>query len=148
MKVSEETARLIESIATAVVDAAVRLHIDLGPGLLESVYEAALAAELVNRGQRIARQRAINFVYKGARYEGGFRVDLLVNDLLVVEVKSIEKLVPVHTKQLLTYLRLMELPLGLLVNFGDATLKAGLKRVTNDYWPSSFSCLRVNDTRS
>jgi iron complex transport system substrate-binding protein len=145
MKISEETALLVENTAAEVVDAAVRLHIDLGPRLLETVYEIALAKELVTRGTKIARQRAIDFTYKGTRFVGGFRVDLLVNECLVVESKSIEKLQPVHTKQLLTYLRLMQLPLGLLINFGDGTLRAGLRRGTNGYWPSSFSCLRANN---
>ena len=142
--ISEQVAKSIESTATAVIDAALQLHREIGPGLLESLYETILARELARRGQKIARQRAISFAYNGMHFEGGLRIDLLVNDRLIVEVKSVENLQPVHTKQLLTYLRLADLPLGLLVNFGGPTLKSGLKRVINGYLPSRSSCLRVN----
>ena len=105
----------------------------LGPGLLESVYRSLLARNLERLGVRVEQQKIIDFNYDGVRFERGLRVDLLVEGLLVVELKSIEKLAPVHTKQLLTYLRLLDLPLGLLINFGGATLKEGLRRVVNNY---------------
>ncbi len=147
MKISEQTASEVEAVATQIVDSAVRLHIDLGPGVLEHVYETALARDLQDRGLRVARQRSFSFTFRNIQFEDGFRVDLLVNDLVIVEIKSVEGLLPVHSKQVLTYLRLLELPLGLLINFGGPTLKSGLRRVANGYWPSSYSCLRVNHGR-
>jgi GxxExxY protein len=146
--ISQQMARSIETTATTVIDAALQLHRNIGPGLLESLYETILGRELERRGQKIARQRAISFDYNGMRFVGSLRIDLLVNDHLVVEVKSTESLLPVHSKQLLTYLRLIDLPLGLLVNFGGPTLKSGLKRVINGYMPSCSSCLRVNQDGS
>lgn len=102
----------LEAIATDVVDAALQLHRRIGPGLLESVYESILAAELTQRGHRVLRQQPIDFEYNGMRFDAAFRVDLIVGAGLVVEVKSIDRLAGVHMKQLLTYLRLMEQPLG------------------------------------
>ncbi|MBO9623302.1 MAG: GxxExxY protein [Sphingomonas sp.] len=126
---------LLEATASDVVDAALMLHREIGPGLLESVYESLLAAELTRRGHSALRQQPIDFEFNGSRFEGAFRVDLLVNARLVVEIKSVERLSGVHSKQLLTYLRLMKQPLGLLINFGGETLKEGLKRVANNYVP-------------
>jgi iron complex transport system substrate-binding protein len=118
-----------------VVDAALRLHRRVGPGLLETVYEALLARVLERQGLRVARQRTVAFEIDGIHFRDGVRVDLLVEDRIVVELKSVERLVPVHTKQVLTYLRVLNLPVGLLINFGGATLKEGLRRVVNDYSP-------------
>jgi iron complex transport system substrate-binding protein len=134
----------LDEITGLVVDAAVKIHRDLGPGLLETVYELVLAASLKRRGLRVERQRAIGFSYEGLRFDAGFRVDLIVEGCVLVELKSVERRAPVHTKQLLTYLRLMNLPVGLLLNFGAATMKEGLKRVVNDFPPSTSSILRVN----
>ena len=125
----------LEATASDVVDPALMLHREIGPGLLESVYETLLAAELTRRGHLALRQQPIDFEFNGLRFESAFRVDLLVNTRLVVEIKSVERLSGVHSKQLLTYLRLMKQPLGLLVNFGGETLKEGLKRVANNYVP-------------
>jgi GxxExxY protein len=111
----------------------------VGPGLLETVYEALLARLLEGRGLRVARQCACSFVLDGIPFFEGLRVDLLVEDRVVVELKSVERLMPVHTKQLLTYLRVLNLPVGLLINFGGATLKEGLRRVVNDYSPPPSS---------
>jgi iron complex transport system substrate-binding protein len=134
----------LDDITGAVVDAAMKIHMDLGPGLLESVYEVVLARSLQKRGLRVERQKPVRFEYDGMDFEEGFRVDLLVEGCVVVELKSVEKLAPVHGKQLLTYLRLMQLPVGLLINFGAATLREGLHRVVNNL-PSSVSPrLRVN----
>lgn len=116
-------------VAKQVVDAAYRVHLELGPGLLESVYEAALVAELGSRGLRVARQVPVEVRYRGAPLAEGFRMDLLVEDRLVVELKSVEVLAPVHGKQLLTYLRLGGYRLGLLVNFGAPTFREGVRRV-------------------
>lgn len=123
----------LEAVAADVIDASLLIHRELGPGLLESVYEAVLAAELSRRGHSVLRQQPIDFTFNGMRFEAAFRVDLIVGPGLVVEVKSVERLSGVHAKQLLTYLRLMQQPLGLLVNFGGATLKEGLRRVANNY---------------
>jgi GxxExxY protein len=133
-----------EAISGDVIDVAVRLHRQLGPGLLESVYEMLLAARLEKMGYRIARQRAIDIEFDGIRFPAAFRIDLLVDESLLVEVKSVERLSPVHGKQLLTYLRLTRRPVGLLINFGGETLKEGLRRIVNDYRPSASSRLRVN----
>jgi GxxExxY protein len=136
--------RDIDDITGEIVDAAIKLHMRLGPGLLESVYEMVLAKELERRGLKVERQKPISFEFDGLRFEDGFRVDLLVEGVVVVELKSVEKLAPVHGKQILTYLRLLNLPVGLLINFGAATLKEGLQRVVNHYQPSASSRLRVN----
>jgi GxxExxY protein len=116
-------------LAKQVVDAAYRVHLELGPGLLEGVYEAALAAELGSRGLRVARQVPVEVRYRGTPLAEGFRMDLLVEDRVVVELKSVEVLAPIHGKQLLTYLRLGGYHLGLLVNFGAPTFREGVRRV-------------------
>ncbi len=134
----------IDAITGEIVDAALKLHQRVGPGLLESVYEVLLAKELERRGLAVLRQKPVSFEIDGIRFDEGFRVDLLVNDLVVVELKSVEKLAPVHSKQVLTYLRLLHLPVGLLINFGAATLKEGMRRIVNRYEPSALSRLRVN----
>jgi GxxExxY protein len=134
----------IDEITGEIVDAAYKIHTGLGPGLLESVYEAVLAKELTRRGLDVARQRTISFEYDGMVFDEGLRIDLLVEGNVVVELKSVEKLAPVHAKQVLTYLRLMHLPVGLLINFGSATLKEGLHRIVNQYQPSAAARLRVD----
>ena len=121
----------IEKLASIVIDTAFHLHRNLGPGLLESVYEAVLAYELRDRGLMVERQKPVPIHYQGVTLDEGFRLDLLVEHRLIVELKSVEELHPVHPKQVLTYLRLMDLPLGLLINFGAPLLKQGLKRVVN-----------------
>jgi GxxExxY protein len=123
----------VEEISAVVVDAAFHLHKDLGPGLLESVYEAVLARILEQRGLKVEQQKVVAFDFHEMHFDEGLRVDLFVNDCLVVELKSVETLAPVHCKQLLTYLRLLNLPLGLLLNFGSATFKEGIKRVVNNH---------------
>ena len=133
--------REIDEVSGIIVDAAYKVHTGLGPGLLESVYEAVLAHELEQRGLTVERQKPISFEYDGITFEEGFRVDLFVENRGVVELKSVEKIAPVHPKQLLTYLKLMHLPVGLLVNFGAATLKEGLQRIVNNYQPSKPSRL-------
>jgi iron complex transport system substrate-binding protein len=142
--------REIDEITGEIVDAAYKLHAGLGPGLLESVYEAVLGRSLERRGLKVERQKAVAFDYDGMHFDEGLRVDLLVDDVVIVELKSVEKLAPVHSKQLLTYLRLLNLPVGLLVNFGGATLKEGLHRIVNGYVPSSSASprLRVNLIKS
>lgn len=138
----------LDDITGAIVDAALKIHMELGPGLLESVYEAVLARALEKRGFRVERQKVIRFEYDGMVFEEGFRVDLLVEGGVIVELKSVEKLAPVHGKQVLTYLRLMDLPVGLLINFGAATLKEGLQRIVNRLPSSASPRLRVNQSSS
>lgn len=138
------TERTLDSITGEIVDSAYKLHVGLGPGLLESVYEAILARDLQRRGLRMERQRLISFDYDGLHFNDAFRVDLIVNSLVVVEIKSVERLPPVQSKQVLTYLRLLNLEVGLLINFGAPTLKDGLHRIVNGLMPSASLRLRVN----
>lgn len=112
--------------------AAFKVHNELGPGLLESVYERAMAYELKYMGYRVRRQVGIPMSYKELEYDIGFRMDLLVNDLVIVEVKSVEALHEVHFKQVLTYLKLSKIKLGLLINFNSASLKGSIKRIVNN----------------
>jgi GxxExxY protein len=135
----------IEAMAADVIDASFRIHRDLGPGLLESVYETVLAAQLERKGYRVERQRPISFDFDGLHFEAAFRIDILVEGRLLVEIKSIDRLNPMHLKQVLTYLRLTKQPLGLLINFGGATLKDGLRRIVNGYTFAS-SRLSVNQS--
>lgn len=134
----------LDAITGVVIEEAIRIHRELGPGLLESVYEVVLARALARRGLRVERQRVVQFEYDGMLFVEGLRVDLLVEDCVVVELKSIEKLAPVHAKQTLTYIRLMKLEVGLLINFGGETLKEGLKRIVNKLSAQQSSVLRVN----
>jgi GxxExxY protein len=136
--------RNIEELSTVVVDVGYHLHRELGPGLLESVYEAVLADQLQRRGLAVTRQKPVPIQFAGTTLNEGFRVDLLVEDQLVVELKSVETLAAVHPKQVLTYLRLMKLPLGLLMNFGAPTFKEGLRRIVNDHRNFASSRLRIN----
>jgi len=135
----------VEAMAADVIDASFRIHRDLGPGLLESVYETVLAAQLERKGYRVERQRPISFDFDGLHFEAAFRIDILVEGRLLVEIKSIDRLNPVHLKPVLTYLRLTKQPLGLLINFGGATLKEGLRRIVNGYTFAS-SRLSVNQS--
>jgi GxxExxY protein len=134
----------IDQISGDVVDLALRIHKALGPGLLESVYESVLAGKLVDAGYKVDRQMPVDILFEGSRFAAAFRIDLLVEDRLLMEIKSVESLNPVHGKQLLTYLRLTNQPVGLLINFGGATLREGLKRIVNDHIPSASPRLRVN----
>jgi len=136
--------RDLEEISADVVDVALKLHRELGPGLLESVYETVLAGKLGAMGYRVDRQLPIEIEFDGMRFENAFRIDLLVSGRLILEIKSVEHLSQAHAKQLLTYLRLTKQPLGLLINFGAATLKEGLRRVVNDHTSFASSRLRVN----
>ncbi len=119
------------AVAKIIVDACYKIHSTLGPGLLESVYEAVLAHELQLRGLSFVRQQSLPIVYEGVVLDEGFRVDLIVEDLVIVELKSVEAISPVHKKQLNTYLRLSGKRLGLLVNFGSNLIKDGIWRIAN-----------------
>jgi GxxExxY protein len=119
------------SIATQIVDSAYRIHVALGPGLLESVYQHILATELAERGLQVELQKPIPILYRGLAFEIGFRADMIVEDLVIVEIKSVEAIHPVHKKQLLTYLRLADKRLGILINFNVNLIKDGISRVVN-----------------
>ena len=125
--------RSVEHLASAAIDCGLRLHSDLGPGLLESVYETFLADQLRRRGLRVEKQATLGATYDGVTVPNAFRIDLLIEGCLPIEIKSVERLMPVHAKQLLTYLRLMRQPLGLLLNFGGATFREGIRRIVNDH---------------
>jgi GxxExxY protein len=120
-------------ITSQIINAAIGVHTELGPGLLESVYEVALKFELEARGLKAICQQPIPIIYKTVRLETGFRADLVVDDRVIVELKSIESIAPVHLKQLLTYLKLADKRVGLLLNFGTYRMKDGIKRVVNGF---------------
>lgn len=119
-------------IAKHVVDAAFKIHTTLGPGLFESVYEIIMAQELASRGIQLTRQQALPVVWENLHLEAGFRADLIVENKVIVEIKSVEAIAPVHKKQLLTYLRLANMRLGILINFDVELIKDGIRRVVND----------------
>ena len=119
----------LEDLAAALVDSAFKVHRTLGPGLLESVYESCLCIELTRRGISYERQAPMPLVYEGVNVDGGFRLDLLVERSIVLEIKAVEKLMPIHQSQVLTYLRLTNLRLGLLINFNVLMFREGVKRI-------------------
>jgi GxxExxY protein len=125
----------LEEIAGIVVDCGYRLHRETGPGLLESVYVSVLCTLLEHQGLRVKREFPVPIEVMGIRFIEGFRADLLIEDRLLIELKSVDALAPVHFKQVLTYLRLLKLPLGFIINFGAPTFKEGIKRIANSYNP-------------
>jgi GxxExxY protein len=127
-----ETPMHENQLSKIIVDSAYKIHTTLGPGLLESVYEAVLAYELEQRGCTVIKQQAIPVVYKEVHLDIGFRADQIVNQKVIIEIKSIESLAPVHAKQLRAYLRLTDLHLGLLINFNVELIRNGIKRVVNN----------------
>jgi iron complex transport system substrate-binding protein len=133
----------MEKLSAMVVDAGFKLHDALGPGLLESAYELILCERLRHMGLKVDRQMPSNIAYDGIAIENAFRIDLLVEDRLVIELKSVEQTLPVHMKQVLTYLRLTGLTLGFVMNFGAPTFKAGVRRVVNGHGGFASSRLRV-----
>ena len=118
-------------IATIIVDAAYKVHVALGPGLFESVYQRAMVYELQKRKLRIVAEHPISVIYDGVNLGDGFRADIIVNDKVIIELKSVEHIAKVHKKQLLTYLRLADKRLGLLINFGSPLIKDGITRIVN-----------------
>ena len=123
----------LNSITKQVIGGAIDVHRALGPGLLESVYETCLASELIDRGIRVERQKGLPVTYKEITLESGYRLDLLVNDKVIVEIKAVELLSPLHKSQLLTYLKLSGLRVGLLINFNVPELRKGVQRIVNNY---------------
>ena len=134
----------LEEIAKRVVDCGFGIHRDLGPGLLESAYEAIMARSLEKRGFYVERQKMVQIKYDGLELDEGFRADLLVDRQLLVELKAVERIAPVHGRQVLTYLQFLELPLGLLINFGAATFKEGVQRIVNGHTRFDASSLRIH----
>ncbi len=133
-------------ITEQILGAAIAVHRALGPGLLESAYEACLAFELVDRGLAIVRQTALPVVYRGVRIDCGYRLDLVVEGEVIVEIKAVERILPVHEAQILTYLKLSELPVALLLNFNVPLLKDGIKRFVGHpavWWPSPVGAATV-----
>jgi GxxExxY protein len=129
MGFGETTSVEIEGVATAIVDSAFKIHTRLGPGLLESAYRTLMVYELRKRGFEVEYEVPVPLVYDGVKLDAGYRLDLLVNDSVIVEIKAVEKIIPVHDAQLLTYLKLTGIRLGLLINFNTKLIKDGIKRI-------------------
>jgi len=130
---NQTNGRMTENeLSKIIVNSCFQIHIELGPGLFESVYEECLYYELVQQGLLVERQKELPVVYKGIKMEIGFRTDLIVEQKVIVEIKSVELIAPVHQKQVLTYLRLTGLKLGLLINFNEALIKDGIQRIVNN----------------
>ncbi len=138
MKKKERLNRITESI----IGAAIEVHRDLGPGLLESAYETCLAFELLERDLKVEQQKPLPVVYREVKLDCGYRLDLLVEEAVIVEVKAIDRLAPIHKAQMLSYLRLSGCVVGLLINFNVKVLKDGIRRVVNDF-PDSPRSLRA-----
>ncbi len=126
----------IDSIAKEIVDSAFKIHKELGPGLLESAYEACLEHELTKRGFSVERQKLQPIHYDGIILDIGYRLDLLVNDLIIIELKAVAELAPIHQAQLTTYLKLSRKTLGLLINFNVPLIKNGIRRIANQFQES------------
>jgi iron complex transport system substrate-binding protein len=129
----------IDEVTREVIGVAMRIHRALGPGLLESVYETILSGKLSEIGYFVERQKPIDLEFEGALFPAAFKVDLLIDARLVIELKSVEQLHPAHVKQLLTYIRILKHPVGLLINFGQTTLVEGVRRLVNDHTDSASS---------
>ena len=127
----------LNSITSPIIAAAIRIHRAIGPGLLEKAYWGCLCFELHSAGLRIETQKALPLVYRGVNIDCAYRADLIVEGLVIVEVKALNGLAPIHRRQLLTYLRIADCPLGLLLDFGGETMKAGITRVINDRYMAS-----------
>lgn len=125
----------IDELSSTVLEEAIAIHKEFGPGLFESVYESVLAGRLRRRGLVVERQVQVNAVFDGETYDPAFKIDMLVDERLLIEIKAVEALSKAHAKQLLTYLRLLKQPVGLLLNFSCETMRDGIRRVVNDYKP-------------
>jgi GxxExxY protein len=134
----------VEEVAAIAVDCGLKLHIDVGPGLLESAYETMLAHLLEKRGLSVQRQVTFPIRYDGLLIEQGFRADLIVQEKLLIELKSVDKLLPVHRMQVNTYLKFLELPVGLLMNFSAEKFRNGLIRIVNNHQDTTGSNLRMH----
>ena len=123
----------INSITESIISAAIAVHRELGPGLLESAYESCLVYELLQQGLTVERQKALPVTYRGVKIDCGYRIDLLVEDAVIVELKAVERIDPIHEAQLLSYLKLSGYQIGLLINFNVRMLKQGIKRLVNNF---------------
>ena len=126
----------IDELSSIAIEEAISIHREFGPGLFESVYEAVLVGRLRTRGLKVERQVLVKATFDGQVFDPAFKIDILVDDRLVLEIKAVEQLSKAHSKQLLTYLRLLKQPVGLLLNFSEATMKEGIRRVVNEYRPT------------
>jgi GxxExxY protein len=133
----------IEAVAKDIVDAAIKVHRTLGPGLLESAYQKCLAFELGQRGRKVLTEVSLPLLYEGHQIDAGYRIDMLIDDLVIIENKTVEKLMPIHEAQLLTYLKLGECKIGFLLNWHVTLMKHGIKRMVNNL-PESFA--KINRT--
>jgi GxxExxY protein len=124
--------KILNEITDAIIGSAIAVHRELGPGLLESAYEACLAFELADRGLSVERQKALPVVYRDVMLDCGYRIDLLVEEKVIIELKAVERVEPIHTAQLLSYLKLSGCKIGLLINFNVKVLKNGIRRLIND----------------
>ncbi len=140
--------KAIDEISEAVVGEAIAIHRQLGPGLFESVYETVLAGRLEARGLKVARQVPVPIVFEQHHFDAAFKIDILVEDRLVLEIKAVEQLSKAHAKQLLTYLRLLNQPVGLLLNFSGETMREGIRRMVNNYIPESSSAISASSART
>ena len=138
-------AERLNKISQKIIGAAIEVHKQVGPGLLESAYEACLAFELTERGLAMERQKALPVAYRGVELDCGYRIDLLVEDAVIVELKAVDRLEPIHEAQLITYLKLSGCQLGLLINFNVKVLKHGIRRLVNgiDDESSEYSSTRI-----
>ncbi len=125
----------VDQLTRIVIDEAIAIHRELGPGLFESVYEAVLAGRLEKRGLRVARQVVVPVTFDGQTFDAAFKIDILVEDCLILEIKAVDQGARAHAKQVLTYLRLLKQPLGLLLNFSGETMKEGIRRIVNGHRP-------------
>ena len=125
----------IDELSAIVIAEAIAIHREFGPGLFESVYESVLAGRLRKRGLKVDRQVQVKAVFDGETYDPAFKIDILVEERLILEIKAVEKLSKAHAKQVLTYLRLLRQPVGLLLNFSEETMKDGIRRIVNEYKP-------------
>ena len=129
-----------------IIHAAIEVHKALGPGLLESAYQACTAFELIQEGLKVDQQKSLPVEYKGVHLDAGYRLDMVVNDAVIVEFKSVDSLVPIHEAQLLSYLKLSGMKVGLLINFNVKVLKYGIKRIVNNFPDTSFSQQPIKKT--
>ena len=129
----DHNTQLLNHYSGQVVNSAMKIHSKFGPGLLESAYEACLAHELRNRGLNISSQVTLPLEYEGIKLDVGYRIDMLVEDLIIVELKAVEKIKPIHIAQILSYLKIRDLKLGLLINFNTVSLKDSIQRVVNNF---------------
>jgi len=131
LRMNNEDEYYENDLASIIVDCCYHIHINLGPGLLESVYEEILYSELTEIGLKVERQKQLPVIWKGKKLDLGFRTDLIVENKVIIEIKSVIEIHPVHPKQLLTYLKLTGLKLGLLINFNSPLIKTGITRIVN-----------------